>query len=294
MSLAILGVWAGLAECQQVRYGAAEQAKYAQPTVAVALFESPVNHGTAWDLSTGFADELSDRLMDTRRYRVLPREARRKWGADKQPGAQYLVKGVVTDFGPAPADKGLLSSGLLKARDSVIVAVRLQVVDLLDGEVLLNRHLEARSPQESQRELAAAGGAFGSYTFYHTSYGQATEEILDDAVKAVVTAIEERPYQPKIASILNRQVIVNGGQNRKIAVGDVYIVRTQPQRIADPDSGEVLGYVAGQMLGRVRITQVTNQYSIAAVMEGEGFEAGQPLFPYQAGAVPKPTQGSSY
>ena len=87
--------------------------------------------------------------------------------------------------------------------------------------------------------------------------------MLEKAVYQIAQAIAECPFQPKIASIINKQVIINGGKDRRIKPGDQYLVRPASHKILDPDSGDILGHITGQILGQIRVVQVTDKYSIA-------------------------------
>ena len=59
--------------CRSVKYSPADEAKYVKPTVAVMSFENRAPVHTKWNLGNGLADQLIDRLMQTRRYIVLER-----------------------------------------------------------------------------------------------------------------------------------------------------------------------------------------------------------------------------
>ena len=48
----------------------------------------------------------------------------------------------------------------------------------------------------------------------------------------------------------------------------------------DPDSYSPLGYVSGQPLGTVRVTQVLENYAVAEILTGNtAFQPDQTLFP---------------
>ena len=89
-------------------------------------------------------------------------------------------------------------------------------------------------------------------------------------------------------------MVVNGGRDRRMKVGAVYDVRPQAQMVVDPDTGDILGHIAGEMIGSVRVTQVTNKYSMADILTGANFQPGQTLFLNDPAKPPAPVSKSIY
>ena len=315
VGLAMLGgTVLAAAGCDSVRYNAAQEAKYVKPTIAVMSFENRAPAHTKWNIGDALADQLIDRLIRTRRYVVLERAELRavfaelNRGKDKrfretatpEPGrlkhVRYLIKGTITDFGHVESAPGVFQvfKWFTTTSDSIVSAT-LYVVDVQSGQVIASKSVEATVPDEKAKEKVKVGdSAFGSYTFYHTPIGRATNKMLDKAVRSIARAIADQPFQPKVSSVVNNQVIINGGRNRRIKVGDQYLIRPVAERVIDPDSGDILGHVTGQSIGRVKISQVLEKYSIAEVEEGGGFAEGQTLFPYDPKEMAAAAAKSSY
>ena len=300
--------------CETVQYNRVQEAKFVKPTIAVMSFDNRAQVMTKWNLGDALADELIDRLIHTRRYVVLERaqlaevfkelerveDTRFRQTGSPQTGqlkhVKYLIRGVITDFGHVETRDGIarILDIFGTASHSVVRAV-LYVVDVQSGQVVASKSVEAKvTDKKGKEKIELDGMAFGSYQFYHTSIGQATSKMLTKAVRAIARSIEEFPYQPKIASLIDNQVILNGGRNRKIEVGSVYVVRPRSQMVVDPDTGDVLGHVSGSVIGRVRVVQVTEKYSIADVVVGTGLEVGQTLFPYVPQVAARKATNSRY
>ena len=302
--------------CQGVKYNARQEAKYVKPTIAVMSFENRAPAHMKWQLGDALADQLIDRLLHTNRYVVLERQQLRsimaelRRGNDRRfrqtgrpkPGylkhVQYLVKGTITDFGHVATVEGawkLLDWGIFGSSSYAIVAATLYVVEVQSGQVVASSSVEAKIRDS---EAGAKGKyddmAFGGYTFYHTPIGRATSKMLDKAVNEIADAIAERQFQPKIASLINNQIVISGGRNRRIKVGDEYEVRTTSQQVFDPDSGDILGHIVGESTGRVRVLQVTEKYSIAKPLSGNQYEVGQALFKVDPKRAKTPAMVSSY
>ena len=72
-------------------------------------------------------------------------------------------------------------------------------------------------------------------------------------------------------------VIINGGRDRGIASGHEYEVLEAGEPILDPDTGDMIGQQRGKCLGRLRVCEVYNRYSVAKATSGEpqSFQVGQ-------------------
>ena len=240
-----------------------DPALFVQPTVAVMKFENRAAFPLRWKLGDGMADILVDRLMATRRFHVIERpelgsvlgelrlqhsgatRRQRKAAPGRLKNVQYLIKGTVTDFGHVSTTSGWLKArswGFSGSHARAIVGMTFSVVDVESGEILSSQRLEGSVNAES---VAVKGRyqdvAMGGSVFYQTPLGRATARVMDDAVRKITEAIASRRWQPKIA-VLNDDgtVLLNGGADRKVAVGGQYDVLETGQAIADPDTGDMV------------------------------------------------------
>ncbi len=282
--------------CQPVKYSTAQEAKYRKPVITVSSFENRAAGKTRWKLGDDMADQLIERLIETRRYTVLDRQSpksffRRGSETSRTNPVQYTIKGTITDFGFIESGDGMkrvLEGDWFGKNRYAFIGATLYVLDAPSGQILVSKRLDAKvkagkvpDPKKEKNKVKDSYDtmAFGSNVFYQTPMGQATARVLDQAVNEIVQAISEQPFQPKVSSVLNGQVIINGGKDRRMEVGREYVVRPRAQAITDPDTGDILGNATGDIIGRIRVTQVTEKYSIATILFGEQFEPGQTLFP---------------
>lgn len=291
--LAVAVVSAAMAGgCGDSNFGLGPADQYVKPTVAVTKFENRAAMTMGYNLGDGTADILVDKLMATGRYQVVERaeiaevtkelklqqsgatrpELRAQKGRIKN--AQYLIKGVVTDFGIVSQDKGFLGLGGLDfagGANRAVMGVTVYVIDVESGEIVCSR-----SFQESIRAGDAAASAsyksvsFGGSTFYATPLGKATAEVLRNAVREITLAIAARPWEAKIAKApVDGTVLISGGSDRHVAVGSEYQVLAAGEPVTNPDTGDVIGQTAGSVVASIRIRQVHPQYSEAAVISGK-------------------------
>ncbi len=281
-------------------FSGGNQADFIKPTIAVMKFENRAPFPLGWDLGDGMRDILVDRLVATGRYHVVERpeldsvlgELRLQHsGVTRQAkraelgrikNVQYLIKGTVTDFGHVSTNRGFLGLPNLDAfggSNRAVMGMTLYVVDVESGEIVSSESI-SESVRASDLTVQAAykDVALGGSTFYRTPLGKVTTRVIGRAVRRITGAIADRPWLPQIALIQDdKTVVINGGQNRGLRVGEVYEIFEIGSPIIDPDTGDSIGRQPGKTIGHVRVCRVYPQYSQAEIVLGEagGFKVGQ-------------------
>ena len=170
--------------CNNIKYNAADEAKYQKPTIAVMSFDNRAPVNTRWQLGEGLADQLINRLIQTRRYVVLERqqlnaimaELKRsessKFRSEGKPQlgrlkhVRYLVKGTITDFGHAETVEGVwkfFDWGLMGSSSYSIVAATLHVIDIQSGQVIASTNVQTKIRDKKDKEKVTIDNvAFGS------------------------------------------------------------------------------------------------------------------------------------
>jgi len=277
---------------------------YVKPTIAVMKFENRAPFPLGWKLGDGMQEILVDRLVATGRFHVVERpeldsilrELRfQQSGATRrqkraQPGriknVQYLVKGTVTDFGHVSNSSSFLSTrhwDFLGGGARAVMGMTLYVVDVESGEIVCSESLEENVRAKDVAVKAAYKDvAFGGSVFYRTPLGRATAKVIDKAVERVAGAIARRPWVPKLALVQpDGVVVINGGRDRGVREGRAYEVVEAGAPIVDPDTGDVISRQPGRRVGRVRVRQVHQRHSVAAIVSGQpgDFRVGQACRP---------------
>jgi curli biogenesis system outer membrane secretion channel CsgG len=261
-----------------------------KPIVAVVDFENKASFSGQWNLGAGMADLLVNRLVESERVVVLERqhlgdvvgeivrqgqelfrsEGRAQKGRLKN--AQYLIRGVVTDFtvtgdtsGWFGTDKAAVRGRGQRAR----VALTVKVSDVATGEILSSVRAEGEA---SSGGLGAAvnykGVSFGGDAFFRTPLGKATEAALSRAVKKILHDLPVQSWQPRVADMVDGLVVVNGGTSVGVRAGMEFAVRGPPREIKDPVTGNTIDLIPGKVSGRIRIQEVKESASYAELLEG--------------------------
>jgi curli biogenesis system outer membrane secretion channel CsgG len=264
------------------------------PVVAVMDFENRASWAGQWNLSGGMADLLVARLMETRKVVVLERqhlkdvleELDRQGGDHFRPegraqlgrlkNAQFLMRGTINDFTVIEEGSAGFWSSFLRIfgrGNRARVALTVKVYDIENGEVL--------AAVQSDGTVSSGGGGaaitykqvtFGGDSFFRTPLGQATERALDRAVKRILDALPIDYWAPRVAEVADLRagplVVINGGVNAGVNVGDEFVVRDLPRIVTDPVTGNIIEQPAGEVVGRVRVTEVLPKSAHAKLLQG--------------------------
>ena len=261
-----------------------------KPTLAVTDFDNKASFNGQWNLGQGMAELLTSELHDSDRVVVLERrhlndvmgeivrqgqdlfrpEGRVEKGRLKN--AQYLVRGVVTDFtvtGDSSGWFGTSSFGLRGRGQRARVAIAVQVSDVTSGEVI--------SSVKTDGEVSAGGFggtvnykgvSFGGDAFFRTPLGKATEKAIGRAVKHILHDLPAVAWQPRVAEVGAETVIINGGKNARVRVGDRFIVRESPREVTDPVTGNAIESLPGKAVGKIEVREVGEEAAHAVLLQG--------------------------
>ena len=278
----------------RVLHGSKPQMKNADsflPRVAVMPFENRSNFSGQWALGSGFADLLTTYLLRTNKMVVLERNdiedvlselqlqnsglVRSEGRANEQriKNVEVLVRGVITEFVVTQGGEGWFGANKIFLRGKgqrARVSMNLKVYDVETGEVIAS--VETAGTASS----GAFGGAanyeqmtFGGEAFYKTPLGKATRQAMERAIHKIVQVLPQKEWKARVAYREGIGVIINGGSNVGVQLGDKFAVRGAPQAITDPVSGEVLREMAGQIVGQLVVEQVESQSAAARLIYGE-------------------------
>ena len=89
-------------------------------------------------------------------------------------------------------------------------------------------------------------------------------------------AVADRLYPPKVAAVRNNVVTINRGTDGGVEVGQVWTAYRTDGPLTDPDTGATLGAIESP-IGRVRVTEVRENFSQAVPLDAEDFFRGMIL-----------------
>ena len=261
-----------------------------KPVVAVLQFENRANFHGKWNLGDGMADLLTTHILDSGRFVVIERQQLdrmikeiRMQGGDLfreegrvEPGrlknAQYLIRGVVTDFtvtDDASGWFGKKEGGVKLLGSKARVAINMMVFDVETGEIVCS--VETSGSAGS----IGLGGAinykdyqFGSDAFFRTPLGKASSQAMKKAIGQMLTDIPQQEWKPRVAEATPNYIIISGGSGLGVREGSQYVVRGQPRSITDPTTGDIIERIPGPIKGRVEVVTVNKRSAHALLRQG--------------------------
>jgi curli biogenesis system outer membrane secretion channel CsgG len=269
------------------------------PCVAVASFENRSGFEGGWKIGDGMADLFVSELVKSRNFVVLERgrldtvvneivRQRDKLFRDegKVPSgrlknAEYLVRGVINDFSQVEGGslwvgirRWLLGGGGYTAR----VAMTLTIIDVASGQIVDSVQCEASARARSAFiEGNVKQVKFGGDQFFKTPLGIATAQAMRSGLVGITQKMPRRYWKPMVAEVSDGLVIINGGLNRSVKVGQRFISREAGKPVTDPATGDILQIVPGRAVGLVQVAEVNDAIAKAMVISGSGFARGQYL-----------------
>ncbi len=248
----------------------------------------------------GLTDMMTTALVKTGRFTVVERAeleaalnemeltqqgvTTQQTGAQKGQalGAEYLVKGVLTEFeynksgGGAGISIGGVSVGASKSK--ALVGLDIRVFHSSTTEILASEHVQGKASRGGAALGVSAGAIdFNAEGFDKTPLGQAVRDAVDKWVKFTVEQLGNQPWEGRIIKAdTDDKIYVNAGSLANIQVGDRFQVLREGEKLVDPATGLDLG-AERTPVGEVQITEVQEKFSIARACQGTGFERGDIL-----------------
>lgn len=234
--------------------------------VAVFDFDDKTEHRWHWwtgqPVGNGMADMLVTALVKTGRYRVMERAEMEKLLQEQQLGmsgittpesaakaakvlgVEVAVIGAVTEFGYKKQSTGgalkKIGIGASVSKQSATVGIDVRLVSVSTSEIL-----KAENVRKEEKKM---GGSFenedisfdSQAQFDETLVGKATRKAVEDIVK-LLDSQGGIVAGYKIISATAGKIIINGGAEDGLKVGDRFKVYRAGEELIDPDSGESLG-----------------------------------------------------
>ncbi len=265
-------------------------------TIAVSEFDNKSGWSGGWKIGWGMQEMMATSLIDTGKFTVLERQdlssvmAEQDLGASGRTAAgsaaaigqlakaQILISGAVTEFeekkggeGVGIGFKGFRIGG---SHEQAHVGINVRIYDTSSGEVLDSIRV-AGSADAGGLKIGYSNADFGGDLggFRKTPLGQATQEAINEAVGKIASRLKSVPWQGKLIKADPSQVYINAGSEGGISSGMEFEVYRPGEALIDPDTGLNLGAVT-KKVGRVRVSDVQEKFSIAEVLSGSDLARG--------------------
>ncbi len=216
--------------------------------VSEALSQALLNEGQ-FDVWSN--DKLADAVQQVLDGPTNERESRLGELHEKHPDIRFVIIGQVTDFhhtSEVPPEVRRRSAFIFGTRREAIVAIHFQFVDLMTRRVLLADHVygTAKAGRKSTEKIYG-DLAFGSYLFWNSPLGRATEEAIKHAMSRINEVVPAAPEGTmRVAGLItSRQLQLSGMPRGGLSPSEEYflIVGTSTmdaRALCDPQTGQPL------------------------------------------------------
>lgn len=262
---------------------------YAGPkqVVAVLPFDNRVKDVPEnWNLGGGLAEILITELLESDRFLLVERDSIQDIVKEQElgmsglvrsetaasagglAGAQFMIKGAITEFN-AEAGGGGLSISFREAEAgtksrTAYVGIDVRIVDNLTGQIHASYHASATARSTGLSLAAAFQGSdnvkIGASTFYSTALGQATRDAVQQVVEFILEESAHIPWQGSVIQTRGSSVYVNRGASANVREGDVFEVFSKGEPLIDPETGFNLGSEE-EYLCNITITRLMPKFS---------------------------------
>jgi hypothetical protein len=261
--------------------------------LTVSPFENPVGWTAPYNPGKLITDILKQSLSETGFVQLSPppESSRGKPQKIKKTGSgpsgktrlnhptQYILKGRVLHFTPgSPPSRAQLILNIGAAiKQKAEVDIELQLVNHHMGRVVDNKIFKIVSSAGTVPfDLDATAIDRDSARFQKSSIGRALFELNRKVNAFLVTTLQPLPLEAEIISVIPelQEVVINVGEIHGVGFGDFFNVYSVALKYKDPFTQKELGDKFMRR-GVIRVKDVQEGFSIAAIMAGEGFAIGE-------------------
>lgn len=200
----------------------------------VTADESIAGNYGSWDIAAGMSAMLTAAMTESQRF-VMAGKAE----PDASPAAQFIIHGVVREYGkatviPTGADTAPKGAGPA-SRSAGKVVIDVQLEDTTTGKTMKLRPVEENIDASGVVDYAAM--RLGSARFLKTPLGEANRRAATRAVQRVAIEVNRRPWSGQVVRFEKGVVHINAGTDIGVKAGDAFTVERVVRRITDPKTG---------------------------------------------------------
>jgi hypothetical protein len=261
-----------------------------RPTSTTSTIEIPPPAGFA----LGLTEMLTTALAETGRFVVLER-AKLQEVMDEQDlgasgrvtqqtavqqgqllGVQALITGGITEYNYTSSSLGgnvsVFNSVSASAQQlKAMVALDVRVINAATGEILASKRGDGNATARTvSADVVLDDDEFSTAVAASTPLGKATREAIAEIVEAIVEELAGVPWSGRVIDVRDNLIYINAGSDAGVEQGMEFEVYEEQEALIDPETGLNLG-APERLIGLLRVTQVSERFSVAEMMAGEGF-----------------------
>lgn len=230
--------------------------------VAIARFSDETRRGSSFFVDQNYdrigkqtSDMLAARLTETGRFIMLERSDLNQIIAEQnyaslepnRVGADYLIVGSVSEFGHSNvSETGIFTRNRIQ---QATATVNVRLVDTINGQIVFSQEATG----ESRAEASTTFGV-GERAAFNTQLGdRAVSAAISQLVSNLMENLLDRPWQAYIVGSQNGALLMTGGQEQGLQVGDQLVLYRRGDSVRNPQTGLNIE-LPPERLGNVQVT----------------------------------------
>lgn len=230
--------------------------------VAIARFSDETRRGSSFFVDQNYdrigkqtSDMLAARLTETGRFIMLERSDLNQVIAEQnyaslepnRVGADYLIVGSVSEFGHSNvSETGIFTRNRIQ---QATATVNVRLVDTTNGQIVFSQEATG----EARAEASTTFGV-GERAAFNTQLGdRAVSAAISQLVSNLMENLLDRPWQAYIVGSQNGALMMTGGQQQGLQIGDQLVLYRRGESVRNPQTGLNIE-LPPERLGDVQVT----------------------------------------
>ena len=230
--------------------------------VAIARFSDETRRGSSFFVDQNYdrigkqtSDMLAARLTETGRFIMLERSDLNQIIAEQnyaslepnRVGADYLIVGSVSEFGHSNvSETGIFTRNRIQ---QATATVNVRLVDTINGQIVFSQEATG----EARAEASTTFGV-GERAAFNTQLGdRAVSAAISQLVSNLMENLLDRPWQAYIVGTQGNALLMTGGQEQGLQVGDQLVLYRRGEAVRNPQTGLNIE-LPPERLGNVQVT----------------------------------------
>lgn len=249
--------------------------------VAIARFSNEASYGkssmfglSGYDVSKQTTDILSTELSKTGRFILLERLDSDKIEKELKNynikslniGADYLIVGSISEFGrTAISDVGVFSR---KKTQIARAKVNIRIIDVASGEIIFAQDGVGEAKSEAGKSFG-----LGKHVDYDSMLNdKAVSAAISSMISQMMDNLLAKPWRSYVISRQANALIMAGGKEQGVKVGDTFSVYKRGQVVQNPQTKMPIE-LPGTKIAKIKVISLfgenyTNEGSVASVVDG--------------------------
>tara|TARA_B100000780_G_scaffold248993_1_gene194549 strand:- start:1439 stop:2407 length:969 start_codon:yes stop_codon:yes gene_type:complete len=182
-------------------------------------------------------------------------------------GADYLIIGSITEFGRK--NVGNLKVFSRSKTQTVEAGVSIRLVDVSTGQIIYSEESKGQAQTMNKTTMG-----LGQRTDYDATLSdKAISAAISQLVENIINNCMNRPWKSYFLSYDDDGILISGGANQGLKIGDVYDVVKKGKKIKNPQTGMLIE-LPGKNVGQIQIDysggeSPQSEFSLVSFISGD-------------------------